>query len=65
MDYPEKGTVIYNGVSEEYYTGKNVQKIIIKMDTKFLISGALQPGKGQDCAIRGSRHTEKTGNYKF
>lgn len=62
---PEKGTVIYNGVSEEYYTEKCAKDYNKDGITKFLISGALQPGKGQDCAIRAAGILKKQGITNF
>ena len=58
----DKGQVIYNGIGAEYLLEKNTCG---RAQIRFLISGALQPGKGQECAIKAAAILKKQGITNF
>lgn len=60
-----KGSVIYDGVGEEYLWKKRISDYAKNEKVHFLISGALQPGKGQSYAIRAAGMLKKEGYKNF
>ncbi len=58
----EKGRVIYNGIDKEYLLEKKPEQ---KKTIRFLISGALQKGKGQECAIQAASLLKQRGYENF
>lgn len=59
----EKSRIIYNGIGKEYLLEKKDYKE--KEKVIFLISGALQEGKGQDCAIKAASVLKRRGYDRF
>lgn len=55
------GTVIYNGIGRDYEQVKQQKDYCRNGKVHFLISGALQKGKGQECVIEAAALLEKRG----
>lgn len=59
------GTVIYNGISREYLYCKKGEEYCRDGIVHFLISGAIQKGKGQECVIEAVQLLQKRGFSDF
>ncbi len=55
------GVVIYNGIGVDYLQTKEPEDSCRDGKVHFLISGALQKGKGQECAIEAARILRERG----
>lgn len=60
-----KGLIIYNGIGQEYLFEKTEQNYNTDGVISFLISGALQPGKGQEAVIKAVAILKKQGISNF
>lgn len=60
-----KGNIIYDGVGREYVWKKKFTEPRQDNIVRFLISGALQPGKGQSYAIKAAGYLKKKGYTNF
>lgn len=61
----QKGAIIYDGVSDEYIWEKTSSDYAKDNIVRFLISGALQPGKGQSYAIKAAGVLKRAGYSDF
>lgn len=61
----KKGDIIYDGVGDEYIWKKDTSNYAENSLVRFLISGALQPGKGQNFAIQAAGILKRTGYRNF